>query len=187
MQQQDEGSVSAQVPVDEGESQLHEHRRYKREEESESLPDLVSSGAVRGAEVERCRGLGREQRHRHKNGTGESHPHSLRHLGNAARCFAQGPHIHHVNATPSVTCWKETVLCRKHAAAAAAARLILEASSRGWADRSAKCQYRYEVLFTKNTPAPLPFYADFAHVNALKLGSLSLLRVCNITSPLQNR
>lgn len=110
MQQQDEGSVSAEVPVDEGEGQLHEHGRYEREEERESLPDLVSSGAVRGAEVERCRGLGREQRHRHKDGTGESHPHSLRHLGNAARCFARGPHIHHFTAGPSVNRLKGTVL-----------------------------------------------------------------------------
>lgn len=63
MQQQDEGSVSAQVPVDEGEGQLHQDGRDEREEEGETLPDLVSGGAVRGAEVQRCRGLGREQRH----------------------------------------------------------------------------------------------------------------------------
>lgn len=98
MQQQNERSVPAEVPVDEGEGQLHEHGRYEREEEREPLPDLVPGGAVRGAEVERCRGLGREQRHRHKDGTGESHPHSLRHLGNAARGFAQGPFGHNVTA-----------------------------------------------------------------------------------------
>lgn len=97
MQQQNERSVSAQVPVDEGEGQLHEHGRYEREEERESLPDLVPGGAVRGAEVQRCRGLGREQRHRHKDGTGESHSHSLRHLGNATRCF-----VHNDTTEPSV-------------------------------------------------------------------------------------
>lgn len=42
MQQQDERSVSAEVPVDEGEGQLHEHGRHEREEEREPLPDLVS-------------------------------------------------------------------------------------------------------------------------------------------------
>lgn len=103
MQQQYERSVPAQVPVDEGEGQLHEHGRYEREEEREPLPDLVSGGAVRGAEVKRCRGLGREQRHRHKDGTGESHPHSLRHLGKAARCFARGPLIHNVTSEQSVS------------------------------------------------------------------------------------
>lgn len=102
MQQQNERSVSAQVPVDEGEGELHEHGRYEREEEREPLPDLVSGGAVRGAEVQRCRGLGREQRHRHKDGTGESHPHSLRHLGNAARCFAQSLHVHNETTESSV-------------------------------------------------------------------------------------
>lgn len=76
MQQQNQRSVPAQVPVDEGEGELHQHGRYEREEEREPLPDLVPGGAVRGAEVQRCRGLGREQRHRHKDGTGESHPHS---------------------------------------------------------------------------------------------------------------
>lgn len=43
MQQQDERSVPAEVPVDEGEGQLHEHGRHEREEERETLPDLVSS------------------------------------------------------------------------------------------------------------------------------------------------
>lgn len=86
MQQQNERSVSAEVPVDEDEGQLHEHGRHEGEEEREPLPDLVSRGAVRGAEVESCRGLGREQRHRHKYRTGESHPHSRSHLEN--------PHVH---------------------------------------------------------------------------------------------
>lgn len=99
MQQQDERSVSAQVPVDEGERQLHQDGRDEREEQCESLPDLVSGGAVRGAEVQRCRGLGREQRHRHKDGAGEAHPHSLQSAiwGDAARCFAPGPRIRYGN------------------------------------------------------------------------------------------
>ena len=98
MQQQNQRSVPAQVPVDEGEGELHQHGRYEREEEREPLPDLVPGGAVRGAEVQRCRGLGREQRHRHKDGTGESHPHSADSAirGTAARCFARGPHVHNV-------------------------------------------------------------------------------------------
>lgn len=79
MQQQDERPVPAEVPVDEGERQLDEHGRHEREKEREPLPDLVPGGAVRGAQVERCRGLGREQGHRHKDGAGESHPRSLRH------------------------------------------------------------------------------------------------------------
>lgn len=80
VQQQDERSVSAQVPVDEGEGELHEHGGREREEQREPLPDLVSGGAVRGAEVQRSRGLSREQRHRHQDGAGEAHPHSRRHL-----------------------------------------------------------------------------------------------------------
>lgn len=43
MQQQDQRSVPAQVPVDEGERELHQHGRYEGEEERERLPDLVSS------------------------------------------------------------------------------------------------------------------------------------------------
>ncbi|MEQ2169616.1 hypothetical protein GOODEAATRI_027099 [Goodea atripinnis] len=87
------------VPVDEGESQLHQHGRDEREEKRESLPDLVSGGAVRGAEVQRCRGLGREQRNRHKDGAGEAHPHSLHSAiwGDAAHCFAPGPRVHNGN------------------------------------------------------------------------------------------
>lgn len=96
MQQEDQRSVSAQVPVDKGECELHQHGRYESEEKRESLPDLVSREAVRGTQVQRCRRLGRKQRHRHKDGTRESHPRSLRHLRNAALCFARRRHIHKV-------------------------------------------------------------------------------------------
>lgn len=97
MQQEDQRSVPAQVPVDEGERELHQHGRYESEEKRESLPDLVPSEAVCGTQVQRCRRLGREQRHRHKDGTRESHPRSLRHLRNAALCFARRRHIHKVS------------------------------------------------------------------------------------------
>lgn len=43
VQQQNERPVPAEVPVDEGEGQLHEHGRHEREEERETLPDSVSS------------------------------------------------------------------------------------------------------------------------------------------------
>lgn len=74
MQQQHERPVLAELAVDEGERELHEHGRHEREEQRESLPEVVR--AVGGAQVDRRRGLGREQGYRHQDGSGESHPHS---------------------------------------------------------------------------------------------------------------
>lgn len=74
MQQQHERPVLAELAVDEGERELHEHGRHEREEQRETLPEPVAGGVVRGAQVQRCRGLGRKQRHRHQDGSGESHP-----------------------------------------------------------------------------------------------------------------
>ena len=140
MQQQDERSVAAQVPVDEGEGQLHQHGRHEREEEREPLPDLVPSRAVRGAEVERCRGLSREQIHRHKDGSGESHPRSLRHLGNPARAaWLLPPPVHHRVPRPaeqprhlrgSHTRGRRSVWARAAAATAAAAALLRRCGGR---------------------------------------------------------
>lgn len=79
MQQKHKRSISAEVPVNKSEGQLHEHRRHKRKQEREPLPNLVTVGAVRRAQIEGGRCFGCEQRHRHKYRTGESHPHSLSH------------------------------------------------------------------------------------------------------------
>lgn len=62
--------------MDKGKGQLHQHRWHERKKERESLPDLVPSRAVCGAQVESSRGLGGEERDRHKYRAGQSHPHT---------------------------------------------------------------------------------------------------------------
>lgn len=96
MQQQHERPVLAELAVDEGERELHEHGRHEREEQRERLPEVVR--AVRGAQVERRRGLGREQGHRHQDGCGESHPHSRSAIRGGKRLRSRTARAHNGSA-----------------------------------------------------------------------------------------
>lgn len=145
MQQQHERPVLAELSVDEGERELHEHGRHEREEQRESLPEVV--GAVGGAQVERRRGLGREQGHRHQDGRGESHPHSH----SAIRGGKRGRHAHNGPLVPVLEgsggenrgcVWKSV----GYRAATAATppppplpQLVCSRPARGWDVLTARC------------------------------------------------
>lgn len=140
MQQQHERPVLAELAVDEGERELHEHGRHEREEQRETLPEVV--GAVGGAQVERRRGLGREQGYRHQDGSGESHPHSRSAIRGGSG-FARGRHAHNGRFRWCWWWWLEERDggCEKvrglpsghrsNAAAAAAAAARLRSASKG--------------------------------------------------------
>lgn len=142
--------------MDEGERELHEHGRHEREEQRETLPEVV--GAVGGAQVERRRGLGREQGYRHQDGRGESHPHSRSAIRGGSG-FARGRHAHNGSSVPLLVgrdtergggCEEVRGLPSGHCSNAAAAAAAAAAARLRSASKRAGC-YDGQVWFPGET------------------------------------